>query len=110
MGRNGQKVKAHVHKQTCAKDGSLNEHSHRNLYMDIREYNCIMEDGEIEWYTANIIAENLYAQCDSEGQGYIIIQEQEISDHSKDASAIPISDGYLTLRSEARQHKKTTRG
>jgi hypothetical protein len=75
---------------------------------DTREYECILDDGSIERYTANIIAENLYSQCDDEGQSFLILSE--IIDHKKDASAIPISDGFTISRNGNKVPKKTTRG
>ena len=58
--------------------------------------------------TANVIAENLFSQVDEEGRQQLVLQE--ISDHRKDGSAIPISEGMFRTRSGALVPKKTTRG
>ena len=42
-------------------------------------------------YTANVIAENMFAQVDDEGNYYLLMNE--ITYHRKDNTAIPISDG-----------------
>ena len=42
-------------------------------------------------YTANVIAENMFAQVDDEGNQYLFMNE--ITDHRKDNTAIPIPDG-----------------
>jgi hypothetical protein len=44
---------------------------HTNPVFDTREYECILDDRTIERYTANIIAENLYSQCDSKGRQWM---------------------------------------
>jgi hypothetical protein len=51
-----------------------------------------LDDSTIERYTANVIAENLYSQCDSEGHQFLVLDE--IIDHVKDNTAITINDGY----------------
>jgi hypothetical protein len=38
----------------------------------------------VERYTANVIAENLYSQCDSKGRQFLVLDE--IIDHAKDNS------------------------
>jgi hypothetical protein len=75
---------------------------------DTREYECILDDGTIERYSANIIAENLYSQCDDEGHSFVLLAE--IIDHKKNASAISIADGFTTSHNGNRVPKKTTRG
>jgi hypothetical protein len=45
-------------------------------------------NGTHEKYQANMIAENMFAQVDSEGNQFLLLQE--ITDHKKDHSAVPI--------------------
>jgi hypothetical protein len=82
--------------------------AHRNPLFDTREYDCVFDDGTMERYTANVIAENLYSQVDSEGRSFLVLDE--IIDHEKDNSAIPISDGFTIGYNGNRVPKKTTRG
>jgi hypothetical protein len=42
---------------------------------DTRLYNVEFPDGRSEEYTANIIAENMYAQCDEEGNQFLMLQD-----------------------------------
>ena len=42
-------------------------------------------------YTENLISENMFAQVDDKGNQYFLMNE--IPDHRKDKTAIPISDG-----------------
>jgi hypothetical protein len=62
----------------------------------------------MERYTANVIAENLYSQCDSEDRQFLVLEE--IIDHAKDNSAITIADGYPISSNGNRVPKKTTKG
>ena len=49
---------------------------------DTRRYQVEMSDGRIEDYAANVIAENLFSQCDEEGNQYMILKD--IADHKSD--------------------------
>jgi len=80
-----------------------------NPMVSTAEYEVEFPDGETERYEANIIAENIFAQCDDEGNQYLIIDE--ISDHRRDETAIPKENGFvLNDRNGRRYPKKTTRG
>jgi hypothetical protein len=87
-------VRIRVHKQARTENGNVIGQAHKNPMFDTREYECILDDGTIERYSANIIAENLYSQCDDEGHSFVLLAE--IIDHKKDASAISIADGFTT--------------
>jgi hypothetical protein len=63
---------------------------------DTREYEVEFTDGTREKYQVNIVAENMFAQVDNEGNQYLLLQE--ITDDKKDNSAIPISDGIHQRR------------
>ena len=64
--------------------------------------------GEIEVYTANIIAENLQFQVDEEGKRQMMIDE--IVDHRVMEEAIPKNEGTFITRSGMKRKKRTTRG
>ena len=64
-------------------------------------------DGQVAEYSANIIAENMYAQCDSEGNQYLLLEE--IVDWRKDDNAVAMEDMYIDHGSN-RQLRKTTKG
>ena len=55
---------------------------------DTSEYTVEMSDRSSQELTVNIIAEYMFAQVDSEGHHYRLLQE--IADHRKDRLAIPI--------------------
>jgi hypothetical protein len=45
-----------------------------NSMLDTRTYEIEFHDGRSDEYTANIIAENMYAQCDIEGRKYNLME------------------------------------
>ncbi len=56
-----------------------------NPILDTWEYVVQFPDGTQKLYMANVIAENLYSQVDSEGHSFAVLQE--IIGHEKDATA-----------------------
>jgi hypothetical protein len=88
----GDAFRARVTKRAREDTGEWIGRSHTNPVFDTREYGCVLDDSTMERYTANIIAENLYSQCDSEG--FLVLDK--IIDHAKDNSVILIADGYTT--------------
>lgn len=93
-----------------AKDNNGNPIGKRNpnIYLDTRKYEVELSDGTVEEYYANVIAENLFSQVDSEGRQYVLMKE--ISDHQKDGTAVPISDGWIKMKNGRRTRRKTTQG
>jgi hypothetical protein len=53
--------------------------AHSNPNLDSREYLVEFGDDEVLEYSANVIAENLYAQVDSEGKRFLLMDS--IIDH-----------------------------
>jgi bifunctional pyridoxal-dependent enzyme with beta-cystathionase and maltose regulon repressor activities len=51
---------------------------------DTREYENEFADGTRDKYQANVITDNMFAQVDSEGNQFLLLQE--ITDHKKDHS------------------------
>jgi hypothetical protein len=64
-------------------------------------------DGMISEYLANVIAENMWAQCDLDGQERLLMQA--IVDHRKDGNAIPYADCFMYRDGKPRL-KTTTAG
>jgi hypothetical protein len=80
-----------VIKRTRGLDGKPIRRVHANPLFDTRQYNIEFTDVAHEKYQANIIAEIMFAQVDTEGNQFLLLQE--ITDHKSDRSAIPIPDG-----------------
>ena len=80
-------------KRARGPDGAAIGRSHTNPLFDTREYDIKFTDGTSERYAVNIIAENMFAQVDEEGNQFQILSE--ITDHMADGSTIPIADGKV---------------
>jgi hypothetical protein len=98
-----------VVKRSWGLDSEPIGHAHANPLFDTREYEIEFVDGTRDKYQANVIAENMFAQVDSEGNHQFLLL-QEITDHKKDHSAIPISDGTVQGANGQLKPKVTTRG
>jgi hypothetical protein len=75
--------------------------------LDTRTYEIEFLDGRSDEYTANAIAENIYAQCDAEGRKYNLMEG--IIDHKTDVHAVYRADIYIKHGSNT-QVRKTTNG
>jgi hypothetical protein len=82
--------------------------AHSNPLLDGRLYEVELDDGTTDRYFANQIAENIWAQVDTEGRQVLVMQE--ICDHRKNERAIPIADGYTIKRNGEKVPKVTTDG
>jgi hypothetical protein len=91
------------------RSADTNEGNSYNPLHDHSSYEVQFSDGTTDELTANVIAENMLSNVDSEGYHYQLLSE--IVDHKKDGSAIQISNGYIESKSGNRKTpKKTTRG
>ncbi|MGH3054233.1 MAG: reverse transcriptase domain-containing protein, partial [Gaiellaceae bacterium] len=79
-----------------------------NPILDSRVYEVEFPDGHVEEYSANTIAESLYAQVDDEGNQYLILKE--IIDYNKDHSAISKDDMYTYSSNGNQIKRRTTKG
>ena len=75
--------------------------------LDTSEYTVEMSDGSSQELTSDIISESMFTQVDSEVHHYQFLQE--ITNHSKYWSSIPISDGMVCSYNGNTFPKKTTR-
>jgi len=81
---------------------------HQNPLLDTRQYEVQFQDGSTSEYTANLIAENLYAQCDAEGRRHLVFKE--IVDHRQSPTALTKEEAYVTGHNGNWHKKKTTKG
>jgi hypothetical protein len=61
--------------------------------LDTRTYEIDFPDGHSDEYTANVIVDNMYAQCDIEGRQYNLMEG--IVDHTSDLHAVEPADMYI---------------
>jgi len=71
-------------------------------------YDVESPDGEVKEYAANVIAENMLGQVDSEG--FTISLLDSILDYQKDGHAVAKKGQYATTKRGGRQLRKTTCG
>ena len=88
-------------------DGHFIGHYHENPILDTSIYEVEFEDGHVEAYHANQIAEAIYASVDNEGNTVYLVKE--ILDHSRDGSALRGDDGWYEKNGK-RIPKRTTKG
>ena len=88
-------------------DGKLQGTAHQNPILDTRMYVVEFPDGEVSEYAANVIAENMYSQCDVDGNQFVLLDC--IVDHRKSKDAVATSDQYVVVKGR-RHQRKTTKG
>jgi hypothetical protein len=88
-------------------DGTVRGRSNANPMLDTRTYEVEFPDGRSDEYTAHVIAENMYAQCDIEGRQYNLMEG--IIDHRTDGHAVAPADMYIKHVSNNKV-RKTTKG
>ncbi len=89
-------------------NGELIGKSSTNPLLDTSVYEVRFEDGAVERYHANIIAEHIYAQIDGDGYGRTLLDE--IVDHRMEPDAIAKEDGWMKGFNGQLKRKQTTRG
>jgi hypothetical protein len=77
-------------RQKTEHDGTLKGMEHPNPIHDTCTFEVGFPDGEVAEYSVNIIAENMYTQCDAEGNQYLLLNE--IIDWRKDNSTTVARD------------------
>lgn len=105
---NGQDLTAKVKARKRDANGDLIGHAADNPILDTRQYDVEFPDGNEATYSANVIAQNMLSQCDSEGRQYLLVKH--VLDHAKvDGEALEGNNAYVTVNGR-RSRIKTTRG
>ena len=103
----GKMVTGRVTKRKRTDDGDPIGSYHAKPILDTRVYDVSFPDGSEASYAANVIAENMYAQCDSEGNQYVLLDE--IVDHKHNDHAVAKADQYVIVNGR-KCKRKTTKG
>jgi hypothetical protein len=88
-------------------DGSLRGKANANPILDTRTYDVEFPDGQRAEVAANVIAQNMYSQCDIEGNQHLLLAG--ITDHRKTEAAVSRADMWIT-RGSNKQMRKTPKG
>jgi hypothetical protein len=88
--------------------GNLVGRLHTNPLMNTRLYEVTFADETVQDYTANKIAEAIYAEVDEEGNKYLLLDA--IIDHHQDKTAMDKADTWITSYNDNKQLRRTTQG
>ena len=78
-------------------------------HLNTMSYDVEFSDGSVKEYSANLIAENMIAQCDEEGMSMIMIES--IIDYKKDSAvAVSKDDAFVVTRRGMKRRRKSTQG
>ncbi len=89
------------------KDGNIKGTKNANPILDTRQYEVEFPDGDIASYSANVIAESMHAQCDTDGNQFVLLDS--LIDYQKTPDAVDYADRFVMVNGKSVQ-KKTTRG
>ena len=79
LNKGGTQKTGFVRKRARNNSGELIGKSNPNPILDTRNYEVEFFDGDVGEYTANVIAESMWAHCDAEGNQYLLLDS--IVDH-----------------------------
>lgn len=97
-----------VKKRKRDDSGDLVGRAAHNPILDTREYEVEFPDGSEATYSANVLAQNMLSQCDTEGQQHLLAKH--IVDHAKETgTAVEQADAYVTVNGR-KSRLKTTAG
>ena len=102
-------VSGKVTKRVFGLDGKVAGKYDDNPYLNSIMYEVELADGRIKEYGANIIAENMLTQVDSDGFS-LSLMEGLIDYEHDDSVAIPKTNKYITTSRGQRRLRKTTAG
>ena len=98
-----------VKRRSRDSDGDVSGRYDDNPFLNSLVYEVELPDGYVKEYSANIIAENMLTQFDSEG--YSLTMINAIIDYERDDSvAVQIKDGYVVTERGQRRLRKSTQG
>jgi hypothetical protein len=86
-------------------DGTVRGRANANPMSDTRTYEIELPDGRSDEYTSNVIAENVYAQCEIEGRQNNLMEG--IIDHRTYGQAVPPAEMYIKHGSNKKVRKTT---
>ena len=99
---------AKVLRRSVNPEGRVIGNANDNPLLNTLMYDVEFPDGNIKKYAANIIAENVLVNCDSEG--FYSSQMSCIVDHKCDGSAVPMEQKYIKSKNGQMKLRPTTVG
>jgi hypothetical protein len=89
-------------------EGNTSGIHNSNPILNTTVYDVLFPDGAVKQYSANVIAENMWAQVDDEGHQYRLLDE--ITNHRRHSSAVDKADQYIVSKRGKRSLRQTTVG
>jgi hypothetical protein len=99
--RGGVLSRGRVTRRKREADGNPIGRSHDSPALDTRSYIIEFDDNDRAELTANLIAKSMYAQCDPDGNQYLILAD--IVDHRSMDNAIKLNDQKV-VRADGRTY------
>ena len=94
--------------QAVDKNGTTVGNHTVNPLLNTSLYDVEFPDGAVRRYAANMIAENLLAQCDADG--FYTNTMAAVLYHKHDGTSVPMSDKYFTTKHGKRTMRQSTKG
>ena len=88
--------------------GQVCGQANNNPILDTRTYLVHFDDREVTELTANVIAVHIYAQCDPDGNMYVMLGD--LTDHRKPSKALYIKDQKSTDSRSCNVMRRSTTG
>ena len=85
-----------VKRQARDAEGELFGNRNSNTILDTRLHEVEVPDGGVAEFTANVIAENMFSQCNDAGNQYRLMSG--IVDHKSNGTEVSKSDRYVVIR------------
>ena len=86
-------------------DGNPLVTAHVNPILDTRQYIIEFNDGDEAELSANVIATNMYAQCDTEGNQYVLLDS--LIDIRRYTTALCYDDQKVTANGRTHYRRST---
>jgi hypothetical protein len=99
---------ARVTKRLKDKDGLPNGRAHNNSILNTRMYKVEYPGGHKASLAANVIAENMFAQVNDEGNRHVLFEK--IIDHQTDGTEVKQQDAFLTTPNSNKRRRETMKG
>ena len=94
-----------VKRQARDTEGDLFGTRNSNPILETCSYEVEFPDGNVAEFSANVIAENMFSQCDGAGNRYRLMSG--IVDHKSNNKAVSKSDQYVVIRGRQSTRKTT---
>ncbi len=99
--KGGTMTRGRVTAQKWDADGNPKGRANSNPILDTREYTVTFDNGDVTNLTANLIAESMYAQCDPNGNQYVLLDS--LIDHQCLDMALRLLDKTAVRNDGGRQ-------